>query len=112
MTLRMHIKYLDDGSAIALLTFDTATGWLANGATISTPPWSSSDSSIHVSPADDGMSAVLTTNSAVSNNIHVAAGPATVTEVDGSVTTLTRVLSETLEVISWGPSGFQILKQQ
>ena len=42
MTLRMHIKYLDDGSAIALLTLDTATGWLSNGATISTPPWSSS----------------------------------------------------------------------
>jgi hypothetical protein len=107
----MHIKFLDDGSAVALLTIDTATGWLANGAAISTPSWLSSDPSIQVSPAEDGMSAVLTTNALLSSNVHVAAGPVVITEAEGSTITISRVLSDPLEVISWGPSGFQILKQ-
>ena len=107
MTLRMHVKYLDNGHAVALLTLDTAAGWLINGASISTPSWSSSNSAIQVSPANDGLSAVLATNSATANSVVVTAGPVTVTEANGTTTLLARVQSEPLEVVSGGRVVFR-----
>jgi hypothetical protein len=111
MNLRMEVKHFDAGGAIALLTLDVAAGWLMNGATISVPAWSSSDPSVVVSAASGGLSATLSTNSLTGSNVLISAGPATVTDSHGNVTTLARVMSSPLKVIVGGPAGYQILKQ-
>jgi hypothetical protein len=112
----MDFQLLDNGTATATLTLVDAAGLpttLPSGATIGVPPWASSNPAIVVTPAADGMSAALAPSSppVLVTGVVISAGPATITNADGSTVSLAVVSGDPIDVIAGGPAGFSISEQ-
>jgi hypothetical protein len=109
----IDFKLLDNGTATATLSFIDSVGeptTLPVGATISVPSWASSDPSVVVVPAADGLSAAVSpaTPPTLIDGVTLTAGTATITNADSSTETLAAVTSEGIDVIAGGPTGFAI----
>ncbi len=108
----IEFDFFDNGQAVATLNLIDAAGLpaaLPAGASLSVPPWASDNPGVVVSPAADGMSAILTpsTPPVLVTGVNITAGPATLTNADGSTVTITAAVG-VVGVKSGGPSGFQM----
>ncbi len=104
---------LDNGTAQATLTFVDAAGLpatLPTGSTLSVPPWVSSSTALVVTPAADGMSALLApaVPPVLVTDATITIGPATLTNADGSTVTIPAIVSQGIDIIGGGPVGFQV----
>ena len=110
---KVKLTFLDNGNATATLGLLDAAGLpssLPTGSTISPIPWVSSDANLIVTPAADGMSANLApaVPPVLVTGATVTAGPATITNADGSTVVLAAVSTELLNIVTGGPAGFKI----
>jgi hypothetical protein len=109
----MDFQILDNGSATAALNLVDAAGLpttLPTGATLSVPPWVSSDPGLVATPSANGLTAVISpaTPPKLLTGATITAGPATITNADGSTVTLPAVTSGPIDVIAGGPVGFTL----
>jgi hypothetical protein len=109
----LDFQLADNGTANATISFVDAAGLptaLASGQTASVPTWVPSATSIVVTPAANGLSAVVApaTPPVLATDVTVTVSAITITNADGTTIVLPAVTSEGIDVVGSAVAGFSV----
>jgi hypothetical protein len=109
----LDFQLADNGTATATISFVDAAGLptsLASGQTASVPTWTPSANSLAVTPAANGLTAVVApaTPPVLATDVTIAVSAITITNPDQSTIVLPAVTSDGIDVVNSAVGGFAI----
>ena len=109
----LDFQLADNGTATATISFFDAANLptnLAAGQTASVPTWTPSASSVVVTPAATGLTAVVApaTPPVLATDVTITVSTITITNSDGTTISLPAVTSDGIDVVGSAVAGFSI----